>query len=304
MGSRPPMLKATMFATPILLTVVGLAINGLVQMPPAPVGVASEVESAPVPVVDPLKGLERLVETFHKKPDPNEEKRLAAYERDVRDSLASGWRPPWSGLDVQMSDEELASLSTEELARTCFASGLPARTSLLYSDSSVSFRRLEVAYSGFGELFGRDDAWKIPIAVIDLFAAGLDPNSRSENAVNVIMGLTTLPELYVYPRVRARIPGHEKEIIAAHIHGLEKISAFLASEAFSSEDPASRPFFSVTSPIALVQWALVLGRDVSAERYDEAHAALSPFTWLQDENPRKAKPFVDRAIEELKFFIE
>jgi hypothetical protein len=296
--------KAMLFLASIVLILVGLAVKGLAfQVPPAPAGAVSEAESAPIPVVDPLKGLEGLIETFHRKPDPSEERQLAAFERDIRDSLASGWRPPWSGLDVQMSDEELASVPTEALAKLCFASGLPARTSLLYSNPSVSFRRLEVAYNGFGELFGRDDAWKIPIAVIDLFTTGLDPNSRSEGTVNVVMGLTTLPELYVYPKVRARIAGHEKEIITAHIHGLEKTSAFLASEAFSSDDPASRLFFSVTSPIALVQWALVLGRDVSAERYDEACAALSQFTWLQDENPRCTQPFIDRAIKELKLFI-
>lgn len=313
MDMRRPVRKTAILMAPLALISVGLAANGPMRKetpdesgatPAASANAVPEEASAAPRYVEPLADLERISQAFHSKPDPNEEKRLDSLERDLRQSVASGWRPPWSGLEIKMTDEQIASLPTEALAKACFASGLPARTSLLYDNPNASFRRLEVLYRGFGELFSRDDAWKIPIGVIDLYAADLDSHDQTGSNVNAIMGLTTLPELYGYPKVRKQIAGHEKEIIAAHIRSLERISVYLASMPASHQDDAPAPFFSVTAPVVLVRWALVLGRDVSAEQYDAAHAALSQYKWLQDESPQHAKPLVDRAIEELKPFVK
>jgi hypothetical protein len=241
---------------------------------------------------------------LNKEPDPNEERRLDAVTRRLRESVASGWRPPWSDLEIQMTDEQIASASTETLAKACFASGLPARTFLLSNSPNAAIRRLEVLYRGYAELFGRADAWKVPIAVIDLYASALDPRGQAVGNVNAIMGLTTLPELYGYPSIRKSMVGHEKEIIVAHIRGLERISAYLASDLELGQEDASQPFFSVTAPITLVRWALALGRRLSVERYELAYTALSEYRWLQGDDPRRVKPFLDRAVKELGRFIE
>lgn len=272
------------------------------QPSPSAKSVSGQKPATPT-AVEPLAGIERVLRLLNKEPDPNEERRLDAVTRRLRESVESGWRPPWSDLEIQMTDEQIASASTETLAKACFASGLPARTFLLSNSPNAAIRRLEVLYRGYAELFGRADAWKVPIAVIDLYASALDPRGQAVGNVNAIMGLTTLPELYGYPSIRKSMVGHEKEIIVAHIRGLERISTYLAPDLELGED-ASQPFFSVTAPITLVRWALALGRRLSVERYEQAYTALSEYRWLQGDDPRRIRPFLDRAVKELRRFIE
>ena len=253
---------------------------------------------------DPLLNIDNIIRDFEKGLDESEENRLAMFELEMRTNLKNGWRPPWSELDLRLTDKEIALLSTEELGRACFASGLPARSLLLYDNPNFGIRRLEILHKGYAELFHRPDCWKALVAAMDLYAAELAPQGESTNNVNAIAGLTTLPELYGYPSLRKSIVGHEREMISAHIRALEKLSAYLNSRPDRTKPNVAAPFFSATAPVALVQSGLALGRRVSPQQYEVSRAALSSLRPGKGYASRDIDRFVDQAAQELKHFVE
>jgi len=253
------------------------------------------------PAFDPLAGLDLTIREYKKGLYPAEEEHLKKLEDDLKENLKSGWKPPWSDLDAKLTDKEIESLSTTELSRKLFDSGLTARTLMLYDSANAGIRRLEVLYKGYKELFHRPDCWKGLVASMDYYAAQLNVHAQSTVNVNAIAGLMTVPKFYGYPAIRVNITGHEREIIAAHVQALKKLSAYLSASVASTGTDKPKPFFAAMVPSALINWALVLGQGLSEQQYQAARAALS--------HPKRAgivasdmRPYIDEAAIVLQQF--
>ena len=88
---------------------------------------------------------------------------------------------------------------------------------------------------------------------MDYCATRLDVHAQGTVNVNAITGLMTVPILYRYPAIRANIPGHEREIIAAHVRALERLSAYLSASVAATGTDKPKPFFAPMAPSALIQ---------------------------------------------------
>lgn len=254
------------------------------------------------PAFDPLAGLDLAIQQYKKGLDPVEEARLKKMEDGLKESLKSGWKPTWSHLDAKMTDKEIKSLSTAELSRRLFDSGLPARTLLLYNSANAGIRRLEVLYKGYKELFHRPDCWKGLVASMDYYATKLDVHAQGTLNVNAITGLMTVPMFYSYPSIRANITGHEREIIAAHVRALKKISAYLSASVAATGKDKPKRFFAPMAPCGVIRWALVLGQGLSEQQYQAARAALSQPKWAGGVVASDMRPYIDEAVIVLQQF--
>jgi len=248
---------------------------------------------------DPLAGLSAVIRRYDKRPDAAEQRRLDSLENRLKESLKSGWKPPWADLAVQLTDEGIQSLSTADLGRRLFDTGLPARTLMLYESPDYGIRRLEVLYKGYRELFLRPDCWKGLVAALDSYSAQLDVRANATVNVNAITGLTIIPEFYAYPPIRATLSGHEREIIAAHVRALKKLSEYLTASAALQNTERSRAFSTRMAPSALINWGLAISRSLSEQEYQVAHDRLSSAQSAARFQSGDIKSFVDWAIIEL-----
>jgi len=253
---------------------------------------------------EPLAGLDQAIREYKKGLDAVEEARLKRLEDDLKESLKSGWKPTWSDLDAKLTDKEIESLSTTELSRRLFDSGLPARTLMLYDSANAGIRRLEVLHKGYKELFHRPDCWKGLVASMDYYAAQLDVHAKGTVNVNAITGLMTVPMFYTYPVIRANITGHEREIIAAHVRALKRLSAYLSASVAATGTDKPKPFFAAMAPSALTNWALVLGQGLSEQQYQAARAALSHPKWAGGLVASDMRPYIDEAAIVLQQFAD
>lgn len=253
---------------------------------------------------DPLANIDSVIRDFQKGMEQSEDMRLIQFDLELKQSLKSGWKPPWSDLAPRLTDEQIRTMSTEDLGKACLASGLPARSMLIYDNPHFGIRRLEILHKGYTELFRRPDSWKAFAAVADLCSSQLDPNGPTNDNVNAVMVLTSLPYFYGYPAIRKQLAGHEREIISAHLQTLKKISAYLDAPPDKGQPANSAPFFSATAPTSLITSALALGKALSPEKYQAARLALSRHQWAKDYSARDVKQYVDHATSELQRFLE
>jgi hypothetical protein len=281
-------------------TVVGLWL--LLGLAAAWAGDDNTTAPATRPAFDPLAGLDLSIRQYKKGLDPVEEARLKKFEDHLKESLKSGWKPTWSHLDGNLTDKEIKSLSTAELSRRLFDRGLPARTLMLYNSANTGIRRLEVLYTGYRELFQRPDCWKGLVASMDYYATQLDVHAQGTVNVNAITGLMTVPTFYSYPAIRANITGHEREIIAAHVRALKKISAYLSASMAATGTDKPKRFFAPMAPTALIKWALVVGQGLSEQQYQAARAALSQPKWAGGVVASDMRPYIDEAAIVLQPF--
>jgi len=254
--------------------------------------------------INPLANIDSVIRDFQKGLEQSEDLRLAQFDLELRRSLQLGWKPPWSDLAPGLTDEQIRTMSTEDLGKACLASGLPARSMMIYDNPHFGIRRLEILHKGYTELFRRPDSWKAFAAVADLCSSQLDPNGPTNDNVNAVMVLTSLPYFYGYPAIRKQLAGHEREIISAHLQSLKRISAYLDAPPGKGQAANSAPFFSATAPTSLITSALALGKAVSPEKYEAARLALSRHQWAKDYSARDVKQYVDDATSELQRFLE
>jgi len=266
---------------------------------------AGAIQPAPVatrPAFDPLAGLDEAIRQYKKGLDPVEQERLKKMDDSWKQDLKRGWKPPWSHLAANLTDQEIESLSTAELGRRLFDNGLPARTLMLYNSTNAGIKRLEVLYKGYKELFHRSDCWKGLIASLDYYAAQLAVSGKATDNVNAITGLMTVPKFYSYPAIRVNITGHEREIIAAHVRALRRISAYLNASAASTGKGQHEAFFAPMAPSALINWALALGQGLSEQQYQAARAALANPKWAKGIPASEVRAYIDEAAIMLEKF--
>lgn len=255
------------------------------------------------PAFDRWGSLELAMRQYNKGADPAEDASLKRLEDALRENIKNGWKPPWSDLELKLTDKEIAPLSTAEICVKLFDGGLPARTLMLYNSANAGIKRLEVLYAGYRDLFHREDCWKGLVASMDYYAAQLNVRAQGTANVNAITGLMTVPKFYSYPPIRANIAGHQRELIAAHVRALKALKAYLDASASASGTDKAKPFFATMTPCVLVDWALVLGHDLSEQQYRSACTALSRTKWDGRTTDSDLLAYIDEAIVVLEHFV-
>lgn len=229
--------------------------------------------------------------------------RLAKFELYLRQELASGWKPPWKGLEVQLTDDEIRKMPTKELGVHLWATGVHARELFLFNRPSSAMKRLEVCYKGYAELFSRPDLWEAIIDGIDISSAQIDPDRSDQENLNLVMALTTLPETYGYRPIRNNLSGHEKELIEAHIAALLRIRAFVL--AVSGRDaPSTAALVTPRTAIALCESALTMGERLSRPQALSAQQSVSRFDWREGRTNEDIPRYIDQAVVELRGLVD
>ena len=231
--------------------------------------------------------------------EKNEDVRLAQFELRLRQQMASGWKPPWRGLDVQLTDDELRTLSTTELAVRLWATGIHARELIAFDRASFAMKRLEVCYRGFSELFNRPDLLDAIIAGIGM-SSHLSPDRPDRDNLNLVMALTAVPQMYEYRPIRNTIVGHEQEVIDAHILALANIKTFVI--AMSKRNTAA--MITPRSAIVLSNAALALAERISPMEAQAARESLSHFPWKAANEVDDIARYIDQSVGILKAFTK
>jgi hypothetical protein len=252
------------------------------------------------PVVDEvIRSLEAQAgEVF----DQEEEARLAKFELELRQQLASGWRLP--GKELPLTEEEIGKMPTKELGIRLWATGLHARELMTFDHANYAMKRLEVFYKGYAELFRRPDLWEAMIGGMDMLSSQLDTTRSDQENLSLVMALTTLPETYGYPPIRRSIAGHEKELIRAHVAALLKIKDFVLADSRRDASLSTAARVTRRTVIILSQTALALGKPLSPTRALAARRSLSQFQWSEGGTREDMPRYVDLSVAQLQGLID
>jgi len=247
--------------------------------------------------------LDEVVKGIQEELDDGEEARLAEFELYLLQQLASGWEPPWRGLDIKETDDEIRKMSTKELGLRLWTTGIYARESIVFDRPSSAMKRLEVCYKGYAELFRRPDLWQAMVEAMSNSSLLLSPSNSDQANLNLAMVLTSLPSTYGYPPIRRNIAGHEKELIKSHIAALLRIKDFVVATS-SQHARTTAPLFTPRTAIVLCESALTLGERLSAAEGRSAKELLQAFQWRDGRTGEDLPRYVDQAVPLLRRFVE
>jgi hypothetical protein len=227
---------------------------------------------------------------------------LAVFEADLHASLANGWTPPWQNLAPKLTREECVKMPTLELSEACFSSSVFARELLLFDKPILSFSRLKILYPCYAELFERDDLWEGVLSAYSLYASHLGPESEPNETINSLMGLDNLPRIFQLPNMRKQLEGKELLFVHAQLESIKKIRSYIEGD---TDDflVSSTPFFSVTTPVSLVNLTLVFMQKVSVSQSASAIDTISELQLPKSPKMGQIKNYMDISITEIEQFL-
>ena len=248
--------------------------------------------------------LETIMKLFYEDTDKEIDNRIdfVEFETDLRASLANGWTPPWQNLAPKLTRKECVKMSTSELSEACFSSSIFARELLLFDEPKFSFSRLKILYPCYAELFKREDLWEGVRDAYVLYASRLDPKGEPNEVIDSLMGLENLPRIFLLPNMREQLKGRELVFVRAQLESIKKIRSYLAGDTDDSLT-SSTPFFSATTPVTLVNYALVFMRKTSVGQSASAIDTISKLRLPVKPNMGEIKNYMDISIKEIEQFL-
>jgi hypothetical protein len=247
--------------------------------------------------IDPM--LDKINEALLKEIDEDERIRLLLFEAKMRKHLNSGWKPPWRGLEIKETEDEIRKMPTKELGIRLWATGIHARELLLYDNPNRALVRLKVFYKGYAELFSRPDLGEAMVAAIDASSSQLSPDNSDRANLSFVMALTTLPMTYAYPPISQALVGHEKELITAHVAALLRIKAFVSAVSARGSSKTAK-LVTPRTVINLSQIALTIGERVWPMQAKSARHSMSQFEWTKEYSDENLARYIDKAVAELR----
>jgi hypothetical protein len=256
----------------------------------------------------PADELEKMMQSLYKEVGDHLNKEaddyinLALFEKDLRTSLANGWTPPWQNLAPTLTREECAKMPTLDLSKVCFSSSIFARESMLFDEPLFTFSRLKILYPCYAELFERDDLWEGVLSAYSLYASGLDPAGEPNKVIDAMMGLDNLPRIFQLPTLQAQLEGREILFVFAQLEAIKKVRSYIEGDADEAL-VSSTPFFSMTTPISLVNLTMVFMQKVSLSQSASAIGAISELQLPKKLQMGQIKNYMDISINEIENFI-
>lgn len=252
----------------------------------------------------PADELENLMKSLYEEAGDhiNKEANMALFEADLRTSLANGWTPPWQNLAPKLTREECAKMSTLELSKVCFSSSIFARELMLHDRPIFGFSRLKILYPCYAELFERDDLWEGVLSAYSLYASSLDPKGEPNKAINAVMGLDNLPRIFQLPKMQKQLEGREILFVCAQLEAIKKIRSYIEGDADEAL-VSSTPFFSITTPISLVNLTMVFMQKVSLSQSASVIGDISELRLPKKPQMGQIKNYMDTSINGIEHFI-
>lgn len=228
---------------------------------------------------------------------------LSIFESDLRTSIADGWTSPWQNLAPKLTREESITMSTKELAEICFSSSIFARTQLLYDEPIYAISRLKVLYPCYDELFKRDDLWVGVINAYSLYSSNLNQEEDPNLIIDNIMGLDNISRIFRLPILQEQIENKEHLIIKAHLEALKGLRLYIENDE-NEALKSSTPFFNITTPITLVNFALAFMKKASTSNSVPSIDNISKLQLPKEPNMGETKNYIDSAISEIEKYLK
>jgi hypothetical protein len=231
---------------------------------------------------------------------------LAKVEADARKTLENGGPPPaWQNLVPKLTREECAKMTTDKLAQACFSSGYLTRR-LLASNSGKHVYTLisvKVWYPCYGELFEREDLWKVVLDAYSMYASRLDPKRDPNTVIDGSMGLDTLGDLFQLPKVQEQLRGKETQFVRAQLDALKKVRRFIGGDP-NDAMRSSTPFFSLRVPVSLIEDSLVFMRRASPSQSAPVVAKICKISLSRRPTMGQVKAYIDAVTPEIEQFLK
>jgi hypothetical protein len=242
---------------------------------------------------DPLLGLDEFVRRMDEKGvSPKEAAILAKLEIKFRKNKDNARLAN----DLVASKEEIAAMSTVELARRLLVTGALPGQLMLNDDPNVAILGLGVVDNGYQELFARPDFWKTLAVMFDFYSAHLHSDNL-QDGISETIGLSSMSKVFALSPFREAIAGHEKELIQADIIALRRASDYLNS-------PAEQGSLT-QAPLELVNIGLALGHRISPDQFEASRKVLEQFAWSRN-HPTTDEMilYFNKSAQELEKFVQ
>ena len=228
---------------------------------------------------------------------------IIRFEENVRKSIADGFAEPWQNLVPKLTREQCVKMPTPELAKVCFSTSLFTRLLLIYDRPVYAFSIAKIRYPCYEELFNRDNLWEGVLSAYSFYSSSLNPKGEPNDVIDAIMGLNNLPLFFQYPPMRRQLEGREVLFVRAHLEALKNIRSFIKDDKDNST-VSSTQFFSVTTPISLVNYSLVLLQKVSTDKSKSVIDNISKLRLSKTPEMKEVKKYIDICINEIEPFLD
>jgi hypothetical protein len=225
---------------------------------------------------------------------------LKEFELELRKNIADGWEPTWQSLAPDLTREDCMKMPTSDLAEVCFSSSVITRALLIYNYPAYAFVRLKVFYPCYEELFKREDLYDGIIEAYSMYSSALDRKAHANTNVDSMMGLENLPYMFQIPQVKEQMKGNELVFIGAQLEALKKIRLYIDEDTDDALE-SSTPYFSLRTPISLVNNALLTMREISPN--DPANDAIKSLQLPVKPNCGQVKKYIDDSITQIERFF-
>ena len=250
---------------------------------------------------NPTDRLEYIIRSIYE--DTMNEADISRLEEEQRKSLADGFAGPWQNLVPKLTREECAKMTTPELAKVCFETSIFSRLQLIYNRPITAFIVAKVRYPCYEELFNRDDLWKGVLEAYSLYSSGLDPKGEPNDVIDAVMGLINLPLFFQYPPMRQQLEGREILFVRAQLDALKNIRSFIKDDKDDSTVSAA-PFFSVATPIELINYSLVFIQKLSPDKSKSVIDKISKIRLSKTPKMKEVKDYIDISIIEIEKYLK
>jgi len=188
---------------------------------------------------------------------------LERLKKKFTESRDRGWKPPWGGLRRLRSRADYEKMSTADLAKECFSTSVWAREIFIHNHPTYGIARAGVFHDGLSVLYQRPDFWDGMVAVYKELGDRMGKAETEHERMDILFNLQTLRWAYIYPDFRKTLPGHESDLLGAHVAALKAVSSY-ATEA---EQRPKGPFWGAQVASGLTGPSLALLKRVDPKAY-------------------------------------
>jgi len=206
--------------------------------------------------------IDRYVRQF----DEQDDKLLRELERLKKEWVKSkerGWKPPWAGYKGVRSRAEYEKMSTADLAKECFSTSLWAREIFVHNKPAYGISRAGGFHDGYSVLYERPDFWDGMVSVYEYLSVRLGKAEEEHERMDILFNLQTLRWAYTYPDFRKTLPGHERDLLRAHVAALKAVLSYTTE----AKQRPKGPFWGAQVASGLTGPSLALLKRVDPKAY-------------------------------------
>jgi hypothetical protein len=205
----------------------------------------------------------KYVRQFDEQTDDELLRRLEGLKKGWAKSKERGLKPPWEGYKRVRSRAEYEKMSTTDLAKECFSTSLWAREYFCYGIPAYGIARAGVYHDGFSVLYERPDFWDGMVRVYGDLSGRLGKAETEHKRMDILFNLQELRWAYTYPEFRKTLPGHERDLLRAHVAALKAVLSYTTE----AKQRPKGPFWGAQVASGLTGPSLALLKRIDPKAY-------------------------------------